>query len=156
MALRELPSTLCRQITRCRRPMIAATAQHSRRFTSAGAAPSQDVAAELQDLETQSSFTTSDYPKEKIEAFNPEKRAQGRKLQLPASRYDLNCCQNGGLQPVLILPDTSIDPQDTIEDPFILTNLHHHPILLLEFSFPAPSHERASSRPTSPPSPPTS
>jgi hypothetical protein len=155
MALRELSLTLCRQATKSPRSAISIAARHSRRYASGEAAAPQDAVVD-QDLEPESSFSTSDYPKEKIEEFDPVKTAQGRQRQLPPSRYDANGCHNSSSRPQLILQDTNIDLLDSIEDHFIRTNLHHHPILRPGSSFPAPSPERASKRPTSLPSLPTS
>lgn len=70
--------------------MTNATTFSIRRFASSEASYAQDVAADLHELESQSSFSTTDYSKEKIEAFDPVKKAKARKRELPASRYDAN------------------------------------------------------------------
>lgn len=90
MALREMPLTLCRLTTRAARPVFTTPAINSRRYASGEASSTPDVAADLQDLEPQNSFATSEYPAEKIKAFDPIKRSQGRTRQLPPSRYVAN------------------------------------------------------------------
>lgn len=75
--------------------MTNATASSIRRFASSDASYSEDVAAELHELEPLSSFSTADYATEKIEAFDPVKRAKGRTQELPASRYDADGSGNG-------------------------------------------------------------
>jgi hypothetical protein len=97
MALRELPWSLGRLTTRCPRRVASATVICSRRFASSQASYSQEVSPDVQELESQSSFSTTDYSTEKIEAYDPVKRAQGRKRELPPSRYAANASRSPDL-----------------------------------------------------------
>lgn len=87
MALRELPRSLCRLTVWCPQRVANTTAISSRRFASSDASAAQAAPADLQELESQSSFTNIEYPVEKIRAYDPVKNAQGRKRELPPSRY---------------------------------------------------------------------
>jgi hypothetical protein len=153
MALREMPLTLCRLTTRAARPVFTAPALSSRRYASSEAASTPDAAADLQDLESQNSFTVSEYPSEKIKAFDPIKRAQGRTRELPPSRYDTNGPQKIRRRTLLILLATNIGLPDTIEVLFTPTSLRQPPTPRPESLFPAPSRKPVSSRHTNLPSP---
>jgi large subunit ribosomal protein L5 len=49
-------------------------------------APEQELSEDFQELESQSSYSFTEMPVEKIKAYDPVKRAQGRKRELPPSR----------------------------------------------------------------------
>jgi large subunit ribosomal protein L5 len=88
MALRELPSSLRRLALRDARPAATAVGGCCRRYASAAAAAApQEVSEDFQDLESQSSLSPQFSPDEKIKAYDPIKRAQGRRRELPPSRY---------------------------------------------------------------------
>lgn len=90
MALRELPSALRQLVTRDLRPTTISAGFVSRRYASGQAAAIQEASEDLQDLESQSALTPTKISQETIEAYDPVKRSQGRKRELPASRYDGN------------------------------------------------------------------
>ena len=89
MALRELPSAFRSLATRDVRPLTASIAWNCRRYASAGTAIKEEAPSDFQDLELQSSFAVK-LPSDdgKITEFDPVKRAQGRKRELPPSRYE--------------------------------------------------------------------
>jgi large subunit ribosomal protein L5 len=91
MALRELPSNLFRLVGRDVRPATTTILRNCRRYASGEASSAKDALEDLQDLESQSTFSSSEFELEKIKAYDPVKRAQGRKKELPSSRYDSNC-----------------------------------------------------------------
>jgi hypothetical protein len=97
MALRELPSSLRRLALRDARPITAVSGNCWRRYASAeavAAAPApQEVSEDFRDLESKSSLFTAFSPDEKIKAYDPIKRTQGRKRELPPSRYALETTQ---------------------------------------------------------------
>ncbi|KAK6595489.1 54S ribosomal protein L7 [Botrytis cinerea] len=88
MALRELPSTLCRFSRREIRSTPASIGRNGRRYASGEAVAARESPEDFQDLESQSSFASTSVPSEVIDTFDPVKRAQGRKRELPSSRYD--------------------------------------------------------------------
>lgn len=101
MALRELPSigTLSRLMTRHPRPRASVPsipAVGSRRCyaSDAEAVSRQETssAEDLQDLESESSFTSTAELSEKIGDFDPVKTSQRRQGRLPPSRYVLYFC----------------------------------------------------------------
>jgi hypothetical protein len=81
MALRELPSSLRRLALRDARPTGAIAGKCLRRYASG------EVSEDLRDLESESSLFTAFSPDEKIKAYDPIKRTQARKRELPPSRY---------------------------------------------------------------------
>src|SRR5277367_4213903 len=98
MALRELSSTFCRLSIRDVRPSATSMTRNCRRYASgeasAEAAPVQQVSEDLQELESNSSYSSAEILTEKIKAYDPVKRAQGRRRELPPSRYVVNWSQN--------------------------------------------------------------
>jgi large subunit ribosomal protein L5 len=82
MALRELPSALSRLAIRDTRPSLLPTLRNGRRQASNEASAVRDI----NDLESQSSFSSSGPTAEIIEAYDPVKRAQARRRELPPSR----------------------------------------------------------------------
>jgi hypothetical protein len=93
MALRELPSSLRRLALRDARPTAAIASKCLRRYASGeavAAAPARsEVPEDFRDLESESSLFTAFSPDEKIKAYDPIKRTQARKRELPPSRYAL-------------------------------------------------------------------
>lgn len=88
MALRELSSTLCRLTIRDARPLAATKSWTSQRYASEEVhKPKEGLEADLQDLESQSSFTAAEISPVEAQKFNPLKRAARRKTELPSSRY---------------------------------------------------------------------
>ncbi len=89
MASRELPSALRRLISRDARPTATHLSRNWRRYASTEAAAVQEASEDFQDLESQSSLTSSTSQDEKIKTYDPVKRAQGRRRELPPSRYEI-------------------------------------------------------------------
>ena len=87
MALRELPSALRQLITRDLQPTATSAGYISRRYASGQAAAVQEALEDLQDLESQSALTSTEFSPETAEGYDPVKRSQARRRQLPASRY---------------------------------------------------------------------
>lgn len=114
MALRELSSSFIRLSLRNNQPVASCITRGSSRFASTDtsttsatsieaaikaakaslkdaskqASPVNDINDDLGDLESQSSFSApSEISPNKIKEYDPVKRAEGRKRQLPASRY---------------------------------------------------------------------
>ncbi|KAH6684520.1 ribosomal protein L5 domain-containing protein [Halenospora varia] len=86
MALRELPSAV-RQLTRRNvRSAPVSASQITRRFASGEAAAVKEVSNDYEDLESQSTLVPST-EKVKVGEYDPIKRVEGRKRQLPSSRY---------------------------------------------------------------------
>jgi len=90
MALRELPSALRQLVTMDLRPAAISVGYISRRHASGQAAAVQEASDDLQDLESQSALTSTEFSPETIKGYDPVRRSQGRKRQLPASRYGDN------------------------------------------------------------------
>ena len=86
MALRELPSALRRLTTRGARPATNSITRSCRRFASTEAG-AQETSEDFQDLESKSSLLSNGAVDEKVKSYDPIKRSQGRRTQLPASRY---------------------------------------------------------------------
>jgi hypothetical protein len=148
MAIRELPSTLYRLTVKGSRSTVAHISYFPRRYASGEANSIPDATADLEELESQSPFSSNDYASEKIQAYDPIKRTQARKRELPRSRYVAGCCRRNVCIELRSL-DINIDLQDTIVDLFILTSLHPVRILPLESLCRALSLTLASSKPTS-------
>lgn len=91
MALRELSSTFFRLSKRDVRPSMTSMTSNCRRYASSEASSeassTQEISQDLQELESISSYSPSDIPTESIKAYDPVKRAQGRRRQLPPSRF---------------------------------------------------------------------
>jgi len=145
MALRELPSALRQLLVRDLRSTATVPTQTFRRYASGQAAAVQEASEDLDDLEPQSALTSIELPSEAAKAYDPIKRSQGRKRQLPASRYDAVPHQLKGKM-LIYFTDTNIDPQDTIEDRSILTSLPQPRTLPHDSSCLAPSPTPASNK----------
>ncbi|RFU25991.1 hypothetical protein B7463_g10354, partial [Scytalidium lignicola] len=87
MALRELPSILGRCMSRDVRQTSTILSQQCRGYASQNATAKEALSSDLQDLESQSSLTASQPPEDVINAYDPVKRAQSRRRELPPSRY---------------------------------------------------------------------
>lgn len=87
MALRELPSALGRLAVRDARPILRLSRSNGRRPASGEAVAVKEYSTDIQDLESQSSFQSTGPSEEIIEAYDPIKRAQARRRELPPSRY---------------------------------------------------------------------
>lgn len=130
MALRELPSigTLGRLVSRQTHPRPRASlpslpvARSKRCYASAAEARQEaSLSEDLQDLESESSFTSTAELSEKIGGFDPAKTAQRRQGRLPPSRY-VHIRERIIKHHSYVL-DTNSSPQYTIEDRSILINL---------------------------------
>jgi hypothetical protein len=90
MALQELPSALRQLTLKQTRPATRCLMPHARRYASGEAvaadAAEAPLAPDLQDLESESSFTAK-YSAEAAKDYDPIKRSKARKSELPASRY---------------------------------------------------------------------
>jgi large subunit ribosomal protein L5 len=86
MALRELPSALRRLAIKDTRSTATFLSQNCRRYASTEAPGAQNGSQDLQDLESNTSFSALEIQDEKVATYDPVKRAQGRKRELPASR----------------------------------------------------------------------
>ena len=63
--------------------------QNCRRYASSGEASSvPGVVEDYQDLVSESSFSTGGFSEDVIKAYDPVRRAQGRRRELPPSRYE--------------------------------------------------------------------
>ena len=88
MALQELPSALRQLMTRHSRPTSRCLAPISRRYASSEAVAVQEEASEdLMDLESESALTSTAEPAAKVADYDPIKRVENRRGQLPPSRY---------------------------------------------------------------------
>ncbi|RDW70305.1 putative 50S ribosomal protein L5 [Coleophoma crateriformis] len=92
MALRELPSVFSRLLVRDA-PTKAIVSRTYRRYASGEAGtpvkPAKEELAnkDFQELESESSLAASRPSEDIIKAFDPVKKAKGRRRELPASRY---------------------------------------------------------------------
>jgi large subunit ribosomal protein L5 len=89
MALRELPSALRSLAIRDTRSRTLVLARNCRRHASSETAASQEAPEDFQDLESESAFISIGPVDEKVKTYDPVKRAQGRRRELPPSRYVL-------------------------------------------------------------------
>ncbi len=90
MAIRELPSAFCRLAIRDARPLLRTSIGNGRQQASgAASAVKDDPSADIEDLESQSSFSADGPSEEVIKKYDPVKRAQSRKRELPPSRYGI-------------------------------------------------------------------
>lgn len=90
MALKELPSVLRRLAVDGTRPTTSFV-RTCRRYASTEAAV-KNASEDLQDLESRTSYSPiSVAGDDQVGAYDPVKRVQQRKRQLPASRYDVQC-----------------------------------------------------------------
>lgn len=150
MALQELPSAMRQLATRHTRPVAKCLSPISRRCASGEAAPVQNqevvVPEDFQDLEAESSFNTK-YPRsDTIKSYDPVKRSQSRRGQLPPSRYVIVSIEYKQGNWLTLTPDINSDPQDTTEDLYIPISLLLPPILHLASSYPVPSHTLVSNK----------
>ncbi len=89
MALRDASSVLGRLAIRDARIMLRSTLSNGRRQASSEALAVMEPSTDIDELETQSSFTTGGPSEEKIKKFDPVKRSQARRRELPPSRYEV-------------------------------------------------------------------
>ncbi|ELR02206.1 hypothetical protein VC83_07842 [Pseudogymnoascus destructans] len=87
MALKEVPSTFSRLVLRGARPSAQTLSHNGRRAASNAAEPAQEQSEDFQDLESQSSFLTGKPSAKEVKSYDPIKRAEARRTQLPRSRY---------------------------------------------------------------------
>lgn len=133
MALKELPSSLRRLAVKDARSSISFV-RNCRRYASTEAAP-KDASQDMQDLESTSSYSPMSVAEnEHVDSYDPVKKVQQRKTQLPASRYDVRTIglKLHGLKYSL---DISINHHDTTVDHFIHTNLPRNQTLHPENMF---------------------
>ncbi|PMD28430.1 ribosomal protein L5 [Hyaloscypha hepaticicola] len=129
MALRELPSSLRRMALRDARPTAAIASKCLRRYASGeavAAAPARgEVPEDFRDLESESSLFTAFSPDEKIKAYDPIKRTQARKRELPPSRYQYRSPRyyRGPLHPHQPPPKSDPSSREFIPGPFSYTRL---------------------------------
>lgn len=69
--------------------LLRSTPYNGRRQASNEALASKEHAVDIEELESQSAFTASDFSEETIKKFDPVKRSQARRRELPPSRYVL-------------------------------------------------------------------
>lgn len=158
MALRDTSLRLPKLFSRAVAPAFTTSQLQCRSYAS-DAKTSDIVAKDLQDLETESGFTSGPLPDESvIKQFDPIARSRRRKTQLPASRY---------VHITTIPPESffislkkdvtdSIDrsvitsaPHDTTVAHCTLTDPPQTGTLPRDASSPGPSCSLASNRPTS-------
>ncbi|KAA8563723.1 hypothetical protein EYC84_011742 [Monilinia fructicola] len=120
MALREIPSTFCRLSRREIRSTPISIGRNCRRYASGEAVAAKELPQDFQDLESQSSFTSTTVPNEVIDSFDPIKRAQGRKRELPASRYQYRSPRyyRGPLHPHQPPPRSDPSSREFVPGPF--------------------------------------
>lgn len=129
MALKELPSALRRLAVDGTRPSTSFV-RNCRRYASTEAA-TKNVSQDLEDLEPRSSYSPISVADEEVGTYDPVKRVQQRRRQLPPSRYECPFITLG-LQRLTYVSDTSINHQDISVDHFILISLPRHQIQPLE------------------------
>jgi large subunit ribosomal protein L5 len=86
MALRDVPSALGRLLTRDVRTVLRSTISNGRRQASSEALAMKEPIEDFQELESQSSLTSSGPSEDVIKTYDPVKRSQGRRRELPPSR----------------------------------------------------------------------
>jgi large subunit ribosomal protein L5 len=86
MALRELPSALRSLALRDTQSGTSILVRNCRRYASSEAAAPQEASEDFQDLDSGSAFISTGPADEKIKTYDPVKRAQGRRRELPPSR----------------------------------------------------------------------
>lgn len=138
MSSKELPSMLGRLAIRQTRLRPAPIPRCCRRNASTESSSQEvisegKVAQDIQELEGRSTFTLSSELDEHVSSYDPAKRAQGRRKQLPPSRYvgeqfildhKLSC--QSDINSVL---------HDTTEVLYTLTSLPQNQIQLLENTY---------------------
>jgi len=133
MALRELPSVLGRLAIRESRSNGAPISRCCKRFASTEAktvqwSPMQKAAVKIEDLEPESTFTSTRPPDEHLKSYDPVKRASSRRRQLPPSRYVTLQLARSRIHKSNHQLDTNFDHQDTTEVLYIPTS---PPLLLI-------------------------
>lgn len=156
MSLKEVPSALGRLMSRNATALPQSFARNGRRAASSAAsspAPAPEQQSDLQELESQSSFLSGRPAPEVVEGYDPVKRAEKRRFQLPRSRYALlSSAQVCDLPMLTTRPATSTGRRNTTAALCTRTSRRHPPTQRLASSCPAPSASRVSSRRTSRPS----
>lgn len=95
MALKEVPSTFSRLVLRGARPSTQALSHNGKRAASNAAEPAQEQPEDFKDLESQSSFLSGKPSPQVVKSYDPVKRAESRRTQLPRSRYGSRIDQDG-------------------------------------------------------------
>ena len=126
MPLREIPSALRNLAIRDVRSRMIVLGRNGQRYASGDAAAPLELSEDFKELDSQSSFISNGPPDEKIKAFDPVKRASGRRRELPPSRWVTIAFFRSKL---IVSSDINIDRRDIIEDLFIHINLPQNLIL---------------------------
>lgn len=150
MALRDLPIAFSKLLLRDAPRRLPAAACRTRRHASTKASTK-----DLADLEPSSSLVIPGPSEEVVKSYDPVKRAEARRRELPPSRcvQARKSCARTVLTPSL---DISLDRHGTIGDLFIPISLLPPRTHRLVSSSPVLSTFPVCKRPTNPPSPPTS
>jgi hypothetical protein len=146
MASMELPSILRRLALRGVRSNVTPVGRCCSRYASTGSARTQEASEDIKELESQSTFTSSLPLDEHIKTYDPIKRSQGRRRELPPSRYVARRMAWSSMLTIRI--DTNTDLHDTTEDLCTLTSLRHSRTRPLENSSRGPSRTPVWSKPT--------
>jgi len=154
MASRELSSSLRRLAIRDTRSTTTTVARNCRRYASSGAAAVLEE-SDFRDLESESSLLSNFTPDEKIKAYDPAKRAQGRTRELPPSRYGPNGLGKHGIvansflklsiSTPKILSRTSPSSSTSSKVRPIFTRVHTRSLLLYSSRTNLPVHNRVRS-----------
>jgi large subunit ribosomal protein L5 len=86
MALRDASTALGRLAKRDARIILRSTLSNGRRQASNEALALKESSADIEELESNSSFTTRGPSEEAIKKYDPVKRSQARRRELPPSR----------------------------------------------------------------------
>jgi large subunit ribosomal protein L5 len=86
MALRDASAALGRLAKRDMRILLRSTLSNGRRQVSNEALAVAEPSADMEELESNSSFTKSGPSEEAIKKYDPVKRSQARRRELPPSR----------------------------------------------------------------------
>ena len=86
MVLRDVSAALCRLAKRDMRTMLRSTLSNGRRKASNEALAVKEPSADMEELESNSSFTINGPSEEAIKKYDPVKRSQARRRELPPSR----------------------------------------------------------------------
>ncbi|CZR58996.1 probable 50S ribosomal protein L5 [Phialocephala subalpina] len=124
MALKELPSALRRLAVQDTRS-ITSLVRNGRRYASTEAA-GKDASRDLQDLESRTSYSPMTVAAdEKADGYDPVKRVQQRRRQLPASRYQYKSPRyfRGPLHPHQPPPKSDPASREFVPGPFNYTRL---------------------------------
>jgi large subunit ribosomal protein L5 len=90
MALRDASYALGRLAKRDARMILRSTMGKGQRQYSNATLAIKEPSMDLEELESQSSLTTSGPSEENIKKFDPVKRSQARRKELPPSRYEMS------------------------------------------------------------------